>query len=76
MQAGAKALVISLWKVPDQSTVEIMEYFYRFLAHGESRAGALRRAQMLVRKKYPEPLHWGAFILQGEAGRMSAPLNR
>ncbi|GBE73499.1 hypothetical protein myaer87_07260 [Microcystis aeruginosa NIES-87] len=64
--AGAKTLVISLWKVPDQQTQELMTEFYRRLLWGEGRGEALHNAQLEMRKKYPNPYYWGAFICQGE----------
>lgn len=68
--AGAKTLVMSLWKVPDEQTRELMEDFYRRIlgADGktpQSRADALRDAQLAMKAKHPEPLYWGAFICQG-----------
>jgi CHAT domain-containing protein/tetratricopeptide (TPR) repeat protein len=63
--AGAKTLVMSLWKVPDKQTRELMEHFYRLLLQGEPRAEALRQAQLEMKKKYADPFYWGAFICQG-----------
>jgi CHAT domain-containing protein len=64
--AGAKTLVMSLWKVPDEPTRELMEDFYGHLLAGEGRAEALRQAQLALRAKYPAPYYWGAFICQGD----------
>ncbi len=64
--AGAKTLVMSLWKVPDEPTRELMEHFYGRLLAGEGRAEALRQAQLALKAKYPEPFYWGAFICQGD----------
>jgi CHAT domain-containing protein/tetratricopeptide (TPR) repeat protein len=64
--AGAKALVMSLWKVPDQQTQELMQEFYRRILEGQPRADALREAQLAMKAKYPPPLYWGAFICQGD----------
>jgi CHAT domain-containing protein len=64
--AGAKTLVMSLWKVPDEPTRELMEDFYGRLLAGEGRAEALRQAQLAMKEKYPEPFYWGAFICQGD----------
>jgi CHAT domain-containing protein/tetratricopeptide (TPR) repeat protein len=64
--AGAQTLVMSLWKVPDDQTRELMEDFYRHLLAGEGRAEALRQAQLAMKAKYHEPFYWGAFICQGD----------
>jgi len=66
--AGAKTLVMSLWKVPDAQTQELMEDFYTRLLHGQPRAEALREAQLAMKARHPELLYWGAFICQGELG--------
>jgi len=66
--AGAKTLVMSLWKVPDEETRELMEDFYRRILAGEPRAEALRNAQLTMKAKYPDPFFWGAFICQGNPG--------
>ena len=66
--AGAKTLVMSLWKVPDRATAELMVDFYTRLLAGQSRAEALRGAQLAMMKQYPQPFYWGAFILQGDPG--------
>ena len=57
---------MSLWKVPDEQTRELMEDFYRRLLAGQGRAEALRQAQLSMKAKYPDPFYWGAFICQGD----------
>jgi CHAT domain-containing protein len=66
--AGAKTLLMSLWKVPDQHTQELMVDFYQRALEGEPRAQALREAQLAIKKRYPDPFYWGAFICQGDPG--------
>jgi len=66
--AGARTLVMSLWKVPDTPTQELMVDFYRRLLKGIPKADALRESQLKIRNKYPHPQDWGAFICQGEPG--------
>jgi hypothetical protein len=57
---------MSLRKVPDEPTRELMEHFYSRLLAGEGRAVVLREAQLAVKAKYPDPFYWGAFICQGD----------
>ncbi|MBF0495824.1 MAG: CHAT domain-containing protein [Deltaproteobacteria bacterium] len=76
-QVGAKSLVMSLWKVPDKETQELMEEFYQNLDSGMTSAQALRQAALKqkerVQQRYlgPNPFYWGAFVFQGEAGLVS-----
>jgi CHAT domain-containing protein/tetratricopeptide (TPR) repeat protein len=67
LHAGARTVVMSLWKVPDRETKEIMVDFYRRLMEGSGRADALRDAQLEMQRMHPDaPLYWGAFICHGE----------
>ena len=61
--AGVKQLVMSLWKIPDQQTTELMIQFYRNLLNGRSTAEALRSAQLTIKEKYPSPYYWAGFVL-------------
>jgi CHAT domain-containing protein len=69
--AGAKTLVMSLWKVPDQQTQELMVDFYQRILAGQPRAEALRQVQLALKGKYPDPYYWGAFICQGDPSPLS-----
>jgi CHAT domain-containing protein len=64
--AGARTLVMSLWKVPDAETQELMELFYDRLLAGEPRPDALRAAQLRIKHKDPRTLAWGGFVCQGD----------
>jgi CHAT domain-containing protein len=68
--AGARALLMSLWAVPDDATCELMEGFYGRVLKGEPRADALRAAQNDLRQKCPEPFFWGAFVCLGDPGSL------
>ena len=70
--SGARTLVISLWKVPDEDTRELMELFYEALFEQElPRAEALRHAQRTLAARRPDqPFRWGAFICQGDPSPM------
>jgi CHAT domain-containing protein len=71
--AGARTLIISLWKVPDEATRELMAHLYRLLLAGRGRAQALREAQLAMKARYPDPYYWGAFICQGDPSPLSLP---
>jgi tetratricopeptide (TPR) repeat protein len=70
--SGARTVVISLWKVPDDDTRELMELFYDALFEpGLPRAEALRQAQRTLAARRPDqPFRWGAFICQGDPSPM------
>ena len=68
LYAGAGSVLASLWSVSDESTYRLMDRFYRELARAPA-AEALRRAQLGVMERFPEPFHWGAFYLTGAADR-------
>ena len=63
--AGARSIVMSLWKVDDEATQVLMNNFYANLIAGEAPASALRAAQLELRTQYEEPYFWAAFICQG-----------
>ena len=63
--AGAKATIISLFKVDDQAAKNLMLTFYdKWLNSGKMRQ-SFRQAQIEFRKQYPEPYFWGAFVMTG-----------
>lgn len=69
--AGAKELVMSLLRVPDEQTRELMVLFYDYLLQGKSRLDALQSAQMQMKERYPYNIeYWGAFIYQGNPGQL------
>jgi CHAT domain-containing protein len=69
--AGAKTLLMSLWKVPDRETRGLMERFYEELLGGAGRADALREGQLAVKRRHAnDPLYWGGFVCEGDPGPM------
>jgi CHAT domain-containing protein len=73
LYAGAGALLVSLWRVTDESAVAQMEHVYRALSSGASKAAALRSAQCaaLDADRQLHPAFWGAFQLVGDARPLS-----
>ena len=68
-EAGADAVMMSMWSVPDQETQELMALFYAKWLGGMEKPEALRQAQLeereTVRKRFGKdlPYYWGAFVL-------------
>jgi CHAT domain-containing protein len=65
--AGTPTVISTLWQVDDRASYELMRAFYQQLRAGESKAEALRRAQLTTLEKYPHPYYWAAYELTGEA---------
>lgn len=65
--AGARTILMSLWTVSDDATQELMTLFYEnWVGKKLSKRQAFKNAQNQLRKKYPEPYFWGAFVMIGE----------
>ncbi len=67
-KAGAPTVVASLWSVNDTSTKDTMTVFYRELAAGQTKAEAMRRAQLVVMRdpRFAHPYYWAPFIVLGD----------
>ncbi len=62
--AGVHTLLMSLKKVYDASTADLMISFYRHLMSGATKREALVKAQQDIRSKgYNDPKYWAVFIL-------------
>lgn len=67
--AGASRVVVSLWKVDDQATAQLMVKFYQgILEERLAPAAALRQAQIQMQNdsEWIPPYYWSGFTLQGE----------
>ncbi len=67
MYAGASRVIVSLWRVGDRGTSELMVAFYEALLKQQAApSAALRTAQLAMREQRAHPFHWAGFVLQGE----------
>ena len=71
-EAGAQSILMSLWSVPDQETLELMKRFYSKWLDGMEIHEALKEAQLEMREQVRKshdgkdlPYYWGAFVLVG-----------
>ncbi|MBS1955081.1 MAG: CHAT domain-containing protein [Cyanobacteria bacterium SZAS-4] len=73
ISAGSQSVLMSLWKVDDDATQELMHQFYKNLWDGgKSKAESLRLAQETIRtdKNHPEwaqPKYWAAWTIVGQS---------
>ena len=63
--AGAENIIMSLWKVSDEATKDLILSFYKKWTSGKSVKEAFREAQRELRDKYPGAYYWAAFVLIG-----------
>ncbi|WP_257453719.1 CHAT domain-containing tetratricopeptide repeat protein [Archangium lipolyticum] len=70
--AGAEAVVMSLWKVNDDTTRVLMEGYYRNLLAGRGRSSAMRDAMLALRQSHPHPTFWAPFIVLGRDAPLRA----
>ena len=66
LHAGARAVLLSLWDVQDESTAEYMATFYTLMAEGQTSAMASQGALQNLRRKYEHPYFWAPFCLVGD----------
>jgi CHAT domain-containing protein len=75
LQAGARSLLVSLWKVDDAATSLLMQRFYEnWWKRDLPKAKALQEAKGWLREweddsgatPYARPYYWSAFILIGD----------
>jgi CHAT domain-containing protein len=66
LQAGAQTVVSSLWAVADRAASEFMDQFYLHVASNESKAEALRNAELNMLTSGLPPYYWASFEIMGD----------
>ncbi len=75
--AGSESQLISLWKVDDTATKELMVNYYQRLKNNEGRSAELHEVQkeMLASENYQHPYYWASFIPSGDWSAMDLNLS-
>jgi CHAT domain-containing protein/Tfp pilus assembly protein PilF len=76
--AGCPSIVMTMWPVEDNSSIRLMEYFYKALNKGKSKDNALRTAKLKFLEN-SDPLHshpyfWAGYILIGDKSSLYTPV--
>ena len=66
LAAGARCVLVALWEIDDQVTLELMKYFYEQLVAGNKASKALNHAVKHVRECLDYVKDWAAFHLIGD----------
>ena len=67
--AGARSVLVALWKINDAATLEFMEHFYQNLREGRSASQAVNRVRNYMREsseEFREVKYWAPFVLIGD----------
>jgi CHAT domain-containing protein len=65
MYAGARSVLMPLWRVTDASNADLLGEFYKNCKSGISRPEALIAAMNTIRASHPHPYFWGSLLLFG-----------
>jgi CHAT domain-containing protein len=61
--AGVETIIMSLWKVNDTATQQLMTSFYSEWTKSGDKHAAFKLAQKNLRIQYKQPYYWGAFVM-------------
>lgn len=72
--AGSGAQLLTLWRVADAPTRQLMSDYYARLSRGEGRSEGMRQAQLAMRAepRRAHPYFWAGFALSGNGDPLSA----
>lgn len=63
--AGARTIIMSLFKVSDDATQQLMIKFYRKWIETGDKRQAFIDAKKEIRNEYRDPIYWGPFVMIG-----------
>ena len=70
MHAGCPSVVMSLWKIDEKASTDIIAGFYEFLAKGERKSTSLRKSKLRWMERNDErlahPYYWAGLALIGD----------
>lgn len=68
--AGSESILTSLWQIDEQSSTEILTFFYNYLEEGLPKDEALRKAKLdylaVAEGRTLHPQYWAGLILMGD----------
>lgn len=66
--AGARSVLVSLWAIDDEATLEFMSCFYQHLLEGKRACEAINLARKCLREseRFSDVKHWAPFMLVGD----------
>jgi CHAT domain-containing protein len=73
LQAGARVVVATGWRIRDKDVVSLVDDFYGGLARGGSVMDALRTAKLRALETGAPARTWAAFVAVGDA-RVTVPV--
>jgi CHAT domain-containing protein len=63
--AGANTIIMSLFKVNDEVTIELMNNFYANWLKSGNKRQAFLDAKKQIKDKYVDAIYWGSFVMIG-----------
>ena len=68
LAAGARSVLVSLWAIEDEATIEFMRSFYQHLVLGRTTGEALKKAMecLIESERFNHPTHWASIVLIGD----------
>jgi CHAT domain-containing protein len=64
--SGARAVLVALWPINDEATMELVIELYKKLTQEYSLCAALQQAMMVLKRRYLSPTVWAPFQIFGE----------